>query len=76
MKILIDILGWIATFLILISYYLNTKNRLKADSVPSLLCNSIGGLFFVINTSYYGVYSSTILNVFWMGIAFAGLFRK
>ena len=66
MRLLIDILGWIAMILVLGSYFLSLNKKITTDSFSYLVCNFLGGLFFVINTSFYGAYPSALLNVFWM----------
>jgi hypothetical protein len=69
MKLLIDILGWAAMVLVLGSYFLSLNKKITTDSVSYLMCNFLGGLFFVINTSFYGAYPSAWLNLFWMSFA-------
>jgi hypothetical protein len=66
MKLLIDILGWIAMILVLGSYFLSLNKKITTDSFSYLICNFLGGLFFVINTGFYGAYPSAWLNLFWM----------
>ena len=68
MQLLIDVLGWIGMILVLGSYYLSFNKKITTDSLSYLICNFLGGLFLVIYTGFYGAYSSTWLNLFWMGV--------
>lgn len=76
MKLTVDILGWIASVLIVGSYLLNIKGKWTAQMKPYIWCNLIGGIFFVANTFYYGAYPSGAVNVIWVIIAVIGLFQK
>jgi hypothetical protein len=75
MNILIEVLGWIASVLIVGSYFLNIRGKLDAQSKWYILANMIGGLFFVINTWYHGAYPSMAVNVVWVVIALFALNR-
>jgi hypothetical protein len=50
MNILVELLGWIASILIVGSYALNITGKLAAESKIYIFANIFGGLFFVINT--------------------------
>jgi hypothetical protein len=54
--------------LVLGSYFLSLNKKITTDSFSYLISNFLGGLFFVINTGFYGAYPSALLNVFWMGV--------
>jgi hypothetical protein len=76
MVIFIEIIGWIASVLIVGAYYLNIKGRLTAGAPAYIWSNLIGGLFFIVNTAWHGAYPSAVVNVVWVFIALAALFKK
>ncbi len=75
MNALIDILGWIASVLIVGAYFLNIRGRWSAQSKWYILCNLVGGAFFIINTAYHGAYPSALVNVVWVIIAIFSLWK-
>lgn len=75
MGLLIDILGWIASVLIVGAYFLNIRGRWAAQSIPYILCNLVGGAIFIVNTVYHGAYPSALVNVVWVIIALFSLGR-
>jgi len=76
MGILIEVLGWIASVLIVGSYALNITGKLAANSKTYVVANLIGGLFFVLNTYYHQAYPSMLVNFIWVIIAIVMLFKK
>jgi hypothetical protein len=76
MNVTIEILGWIASVLIVGSYALNITGRLKANSKWYVWANIIGGLFFVINTYVHQAYPSMFVNIVWVMIAFVMIFKN
>ena len=76
MNILIEMMGWIASVLIVGSYALNITGRLSASSVIYVSANIIGGIFFVVNTYYHKAYPSMFVNVIWVIIALYMLSKK
>jgi hypothetical protein len=76
MNILIEILGWIASALIVGSYALNISGRLAANSKWYVWANIIGGTFFVINTYFHQAYPSMVVNFIWVIIAFVMIFKE
>ena len=76
MGILIEVLGWIASVLIVGSYALNITGRLSASSKTYVSANIIGGIFFVVNTYYHKAYPSMIVNVIWVIIAIYMISKK
>jgi hypothetical protein len=76
MGIFVEVIGWIASVLIVGAYYLNIKGRINAGSPAYIWANMVGGLFFVINTIWHGAYPSAAVNVVWVVIALAALFKK
>ena len=76
MGILIEMLGWIASVLIVGSYALNITGKLPASSKIYVLANIIGGVFFVVNTYYHKAYPSMFVNVVWVIIAIYMISKK
>ena len=76
MNILIEIMGWIASVLIVGSYALNITGKLPASSKTYVLANIIGGVFFVVNTYYHQAYPSMFVNVIWVIIAIYMISKK
>lgn len=76
MGILIEVLGWIASVLIVGSYALNITGKLPASSKTYVLANIIGGVFFVVNTYYHKAYPSMFVNVVWVIIAIYMISKK
>jgi hypothetical protein len=76
MNILIEIMGWIASILIVGSYALNITGKLHALSKTYVLANIIGGIFFVVNTYYHQAYPSMFVNVIWVIIAIYMISKK
>ena len=76
MNILIEIMGWIASILIVGSYALNITGKLHASSKTYVLANIIGGIFFVVNTYYHQAYPSMFVKVIWVIIAIYMISKK
>lgn len=76
MGILIEVLGWIASVLIVGSYALNITGKLPASSKIYVLANIVGGVFFVVNTYYHKAYPSMFVNVIWVIIAIYMISKK
>jgi hypothetical protein len=72
---LIDATGWTGSAAVVGAYALLSTNKLDSKSRMFQLLNLIGGVCLVINTSYYGAYPSTFVNVVWAAIALTALSR-
>lgn len=73
---IINVLGWIASVLIVGAYFLNIRGKLPSSSPYYVWANLIGGIFFIVNTFYLKAYPSMAVNIIWVVIAFASLVRK
>lgn len=73
---IIDILGWIASVLIVGAYLLNIRGKWHARMPAYIWCNLVGGLFFIINTFYHGAYPSGVVNIVWVVIAVVALWQR
>jgi hypothetical protein len=76
MNILVEILGWVASVLIVGSYALNITGKLAAESKIYIFANIFGGLFFVINTYFHQAYPSMVVNMIWVIIAIIIIAKK
>lgn len=70
MKILLNVLGWIGAFLLLLAYALVSFKKLEADSPTYQLLNISASVLLLVNTLYYGAYPSSFVNAVWTVIAF------
>ncbi len=66
---LVDVIGWLGAASLLAAYALVSTKKLEGNSIAYQLLNLAGGIFLVINSSYYGAYPSVAVNVVWIGIA-------
>lgn len=76
MNIFVEVIGWVGAVLIVGAYSLNIFGVWKTSSLQYILCNLIGGFFFVINTFVHTAYPSMIVNIIWVIIAVSALFKK
>ncbi len=72
----IEIIGWVATILIVGAYFLNINGKVKSTSIPYILSNLIGGVLFSIYTYAHRTYPNMVVNVIWVFIAIAALMKK
>jgi len=75
-ELLIEVLGWIASVLIVGSYAFNISGKLSTDSKWYVWANIIGGLFFVINTYFHQAYPSMVVNIIWVFIAIIMILKR
>lgn len=76
MNYLVEIIGWIGAVLITGAYFLNINGKLSSSSRVYIASNLAGGIFFTINTLVHHAYPSMIVNIIWVFIAVAALFKK
>ncbi len=76
MNYFVEIIGWIGAVLIVGAYSLNIYGKIKSSSVLYIVSNLLGGIFFTINTLVHQAYPSMIVNIIWVFIAVAALFKK
>ncbi|MEJ7861572.1 MAG: hypothetical protein WKF90_08040 [Pyrinomonadaceae bacterium] len=68
-SMLVEIVGWIGTFLLLTAYVLVSFKKLEGDSIKYQMMNVVAGLCLVTNTLYHGAYPPSFLNAVWSIIA-------
>lgn len=76
LALFVEVIGWIASLLIVGAYYLNIRGKLSSGSPLYVWSNLIGGIFFIVNTLWHGAYPSAAVNVVWVIIALAALLRR
>jgi hypothetical protein len=75
MTLMIEIAGWASAVLILAAYALLSLGRLTGRSPLYQWMNVAGAAGFIVNSGYNGALPSAALNVVWMGIGLATLWR-
>jgi len=73
MSTLVEVLGWLGSFLLIVAYLLATKNIFPATTWQSLTMNVLGALFLGINGYVHRAFPSVALNAIWVGIGAYGL---
>ena len=76
MNYFVEIIGWIGAVLIIGAYYLNINGKIKSTSAWYIVSNLLGGIFFTINTLVHQAYPSMIVNIIWVFIAVAAMFKR
>lgn len=75
-EIIFELLGWLGAVFFLIAYFYLVKGKWSSDATIYHVFNILGGLFLVINTVFYQVWSAVFINAAWSAIAVFGLFKK
>lgn len=71
----IEVIGWFGAVLILAAYGLLSAGRLAARSAAYQAANVVGAACFIVNSGWNGAMPSAALNVVWMLIGLATLWR-
>ncbi|MEO1437308.1 MAG: hypothetical protein AAFV80_17330, partial [Bacteroidota bacterium] len=64
-ELLIDVSGWAGAIILIAAYGLTSFDYLKADSAAYQWLNILGSILLIVNTAYYEVLPSTLLNSVW-----------
>lgn len=75
----IDLLGFIGVSLILIAYFLNLNNKLKADDIRYIILNLIGAMLACLASVLMAYYPFVLLEGVWTLVSLVALvkyFRK
>lgn len=75
MNLLLESLGWVGSFIIVIVYGLNSYQKIKSDSLLFYSLNLVGGLLLIIYSNFKGAYANTFINVIWVLIALPAIFK-
>lgn len=76
MKLLVNVVGWLAAITMLAAYVLLTLGRLKASSSSYHWLNIISGVGLMANSGWNGAYPSVFINVVWLAIGLYGVFGR
>ena len=74
-EIAVEVVGWTGAGLILLAYLLLSMGRLTGQSVAYQAMNVFGAAGFVVNGWWHGAIPSAALNVLWLFIGIAALWR-
>lgn len=75
MEIIIQTLGWIGTILIVVAYFLVSRQYLSGQSKAYQLLNLFGAIGVGVNVFYQEAWPAVALQVVWGIIAIISLFR-
>jgi surface polysaccharide O-acyltransferase-like enzyme len=76
MTILLEMFGWIGTFLIVYAYYKNNQKKSKFDKKSYFYLNIFGSSLISLNVFDKGAYPALFLQVIWIGISLKSLLNK
>lgn len=71
----IEVIGWAGALAILLSYLMVSAGRVSGQSRLFQWLNIAGAAGFVVNSGWHGALPSTVLNIIWMAIGLATLWR-
>jgi hypothetical protein len=71
----IEIIGWTGAIVILGSYLLVSMGRLTGQSALFQWMNLVGAACFIVNSGWHGAIPSMVLNIAWIAISAATLWR-
>ena len=74
-QLAVEVVGWAGALLILLAYLLISAGKLTGQSPLYQWMNIVGAAGFVINGWWHRAIPSTALNVVWMGIGAAALWK-
>lgn len=75
MNLAVEIAGWAGAVLILLAYFLVSTGRVEAASRSYQWINVGGAAGILVNSAWHGAVPSVGLNLVWLAIAFAALWR-
>lgn len=76
MNLLIEIIGWVGMFLVVLAYYLVSHKNISGSSSVYQLMNLVGAVFVGVNVYYNQAWSSFALQCVWATIAIISLINK
>lgn len=72
----VDIAGWTGALLLLLAYGLVSAGRVASGSVSYQVMNILGAVGVVVNSGWNGALPSVAVNILWILIGAATLFRR
>jgi hypothetical protein len=76
MEILANIIGITGTALLISSYFLLQKGKLKSDDWSYLWMNLIAAIMISYSLFWFWNWASVLIEIFWIGITVYGMLRK
>ena len=73
--LLVEAAGWTGALLILAAYLLISLGKVTGQSPLYQAMNVVGAAGFIVNGWWHGAIPSATLNVIWLGIGAAALWR-
>ena len=73
--IFVETVGWTGAALILLAYYLISRNKIQGQSFAYQGMNLLGAVGLVINSGYHNAIPSLALNLIWFAIAVVALWN-
>jgi predicted membrane protein len=70
-----DIIGMAGTGLVVLAYYLLQLDKVSSNSLSYNLMNLFGATFLLISLSFTFNLASFVIEVFWIGASFIGLWK-
>lgn len=64
-----DVFGWIGAIALLIAFGFISAGKMTADHGSYQGLNVLGSMGLIVNSTWYGAYPSTGLNIIWIAIA-------
>ena len=74
-QVVVNVLGWVGTFLMVLAYYLISNKKLDASSPTYHILNIVGSVALGFNVFYLKAWPAVALEVVWAGIAIAALIK-
>lgn len=75
MDIFLEAFGWVGAALLLIAFYINSRDIYPATSKQSLIINIVGSAGLFANGLYHGALPSVALNSIWFVVGCTALYR-
>ncbi len=71
----IDLLGFVGVSMILIAYFLNINNKLKADNIKYILLNLFGAILACLASILMEYYPFVLLEGTWTIVSLVALYK-
>ncbi len=75
MSTVLELMGWVGAFGLLLAFYLNSTNRLTSNTLKYQWLNLISAVLLAINAFWIESIPFVIINVFWAVIAVSTIWR-
>jgi hypothetical protein len=76
METLVDILGWAGSVVIVLTYGLNSYQKLRSDSMVFYMLNLAGGVLLIVYALEKDALANAFINVVWVIIALVAIGKR